>query len=590
MTEISPGPAGPARRLPALRGLVPLGMPRLQTRTDGSTSRNARADSAGGARAGPAALRRRPAGLPRVRRRHGGAPRAGPGADPRPRPASNGLARVGHRLAELDRRRLAYRAAAPAAGSSPRGRRSRGGAGWRSRRSPEIRAAWAELTPRLRHAQALVGSGPGGSNGPITRRPTTLYRQALAIAADLPEAHSAGLQHCPRSALGPRLGVRRRPRPAPLDPPRPRRPRPGLVRRPPQAGRPVPAPPRTAPGSPRSPPPEYDDAAQHPRRDGQLRRPEQGRAGVESLATPSPSRGPDHSCSARSRASASRDGEPVDPSFPGTLHRRHHQGAGGVRKVGVRPRHHPRDGDRVEASERPGPRPRPGATTGSITTACSRSTGSPTAGSSRPGASWSRPGRRAAARPWAAPSLTGTTMTAGSGSTGRSRRGGRSRSLRTPRPLPIAPGNHLDAAAADALEGHWIDTEGARPRSTPPPRRWGSSPLHPLDVLGRHGHGRAWGGLLGCVPDPSDLGGNAPRGSATAGTGPPASWRWSPQGGEGSLIVARAGATPEGPARPRGPRRGTVHEVEYKPGGRGPPHPDPPADERGAPGTSRSTA
>src|SRR5262249_25469128 len=61
--------------------------------------------------------------------------------------------------------------------------------------APELRAAWTELAPALRRAEALAAKArPLERTDPAAAR--NLYRQSLAIAADLPEA-LAGLGRTP---------------------------------------------------------------------------------------------------------------------------------------------------------------------------------------------------------------------------------------------------------------------------------------------------------------------------------------------------------------------------------------------------------
>ncbi len=109
--------------------------------------------------------------------------------------ARNGLARVRQRQAELDRLRLAYQAAR--AGGRLAAARTAVEAWSRlaEPRSPEIQAAWAELAPLLRRAEALVARARQVERtDPPTAR--NFYRQALEIAVDLPEA-MAGLARTP---------------------------------------------------------------------------------------------------------------------------------------------------------------------------------------------------------------------------------------------------------------------------------------------------------------------------------------------------------------------------------------------------------
>ncbi len=109
--------------------------------------------------------------------------------------ARNALARVRQRQAEVGRLKLAYQSAR--AGARLAAARSALEAWSRvtDPQSPEIQAAWAELAPLLRRAEALV---PLARKAERTEPPTArnLYRQSLEIAADLPEA-LAGLARTP---------------------------------------------------------------------------------------------------------------------------------------------------------------------------------------------------------------------------------------------------------------------------------------------------------------------------------------------------------------------------------------------------------
>ncbi len=109
--------------------------------------------------------------------------------------ARNALARVRQRQAALARLKLAYQTAR--AGARLAAARSAAEAWSRltDPQSPEIQAAWAELTPLLRRAEALVAlARPLERTEPPAAR--NFYRQALEIAADLPEA-LAGLARTP---------------------------------------------------------------------------------------------------------------------------------------------------------------------------------------------------------------------------------------------------------------------------------------------------------------------------------------------------------------------------------------------------------
>ena len=127
--------------------------------------------------------------------------------------------------------------------------------------------------------------------------------------------------------------------------------------------------------------------------------------------------------------------------------------------------------------------------------------------------------------------------------------------LRTARPLPFPPGERLTRAAADALEGQWLDAEPGRAHDPSPPPL-GVCHYTPLTVWA----GTATVGqsvMFSCVPDPFDL-----RAARVGGGGRlHLKWKWSPQGSE-SLVVARAGVPPTGPTDPEA-RVATAHEVEY---------------------------
>lgn len=101
--------------------------------------------------------------------------------------ARNGLVRVRQRQGEISRLKLAYQTAR--AGSRLAAARTALESWSRvaDPRTPEIQAAWAELPPLLRRAEALVARArPLERGNPSAAR--NFYRQALEIAADLPEA------------------------------------------------------------------------------------------------------------------------------------------------------------------------------------------------------------------------------------------------------------------------------------------------------------------------------------------------------------------------------------------------------------------
>ena len=109
--------------------------------------------------------------------------------------ARNGLARVRQRQADLARLKLAYLSAR--AGGRLAAARSAVEAWSRlaDPQSPEIQAAWTELAPLLRRAEALVARARKleRTDPPSARN---FYRQGLEIAVDLPEA-LAGLARTP---------------------------------------------------------------------------------------------------------------------------------------------------------------------------------------------------------------------------------------------------------------------------------------------------------------------------------------------------------------------------------------------------------
>ena len=167
------GPQGGVGALPALRGLAAVGLPGLPAHALGERAAMPVRVPPGTPRAGAPALRGGPAGVPyvRLRRRHR-APRSRHGTGPGPRRARNGLARVRQRQAEQGRLRLAYQTAR--AGARLAAARSAVESWSRvdDPQSPEIQAAWAELTPPLRRAEALVARRTR-SNGRIRRRHAT---------------------------------------------------------------------------------------------------------------------------------------------------------------------------------------------------------------------------------------------------------------------------------------------------------------------------------------------------------------------------------------------------------------------------------
>ena len=124
------------------------------------------------------------------------APGTGAGVCTEPRRRRNGIAKIRQRQAGY-RTRPAWltRQRGPAAGWSPPARPSKPGAGWSIPASPELQAAWSELVEDLLRAETLAAKARNlERTDPAAAR--ALYRQSLAIAADLPEA-LAGLKRTP---------------------------------------------------------------------------------------------------------------------------------------------------------------------------------------------------------------------------------------------------------------------------------------------------------------------------------------------------------------------------------------------------------
>lgn len=125
------------------------------------------------------------------------------------------------------------------------------------------------------------------------------------------------------------------------------------------------------------------------------------------------------------------------------------------------------------------------------------------------------------------------------------------RILRTPRPLPYAPGTVITLAQAEQLGGHWITILGPdRAEDSAPP---GNGLCHytPLLAMGGNltvGHGA----VLSRVADPSDLRVTRVGSAGSEGAGVSRlqfRWRWSP-GVDSTRIVIRQGNPPSGPDDP----------------------------------------
>jgi hypothetical protein len=127
--------------------------------------------------------------------------------------------------------------------------------------------------------------------------------------------------------------------------------------------------------------------------------------------------------------------------------------------------------------------------------------------------------------------------------------------LRTARPIAAA-GDRLSVAAAEALEGQWLEplVPGQALDASPPPL--GVCYYTPMTLWGTAytvGHAA----VFSCVPDPSEL--RATR--VGHGDRVHLRWRWSPQASQ-ALVAARAGAPPSGPHDPQA-RVFAVHEGHY---------------------------
>jgi tetratricopeptide (TPR) repeat protein len=125
------------------------------------------------------------------------------------------------------------------------------------------------------------------------------------------------------------------------------------------------------------------------------------------------------------------------------------------------------------------------------------------------------------------------------------------RILRTPHPLPLPAGARLAAAEGGSLDGHWIEPAAPDRAYDPDPTRNGLSYYTPVAVWGD-----AWtvghGAVLSRVPDPSEL--RATRAGSGLGSTPDGirvtlRWRWNAEA-MAALVVARQGAPPQGPSDP----------------------------------------
>lgn len=130
--------------------------------------------------------------------------------------------------------------------------------------------------------------------------------------------------------------------------------------------------------------------------------------------------------------------------------------------------------------------------------------------------------------------------------------------LRTLHAFPHPPGTRLTAIQVASIEGAWVEVTAADAAHDLPPTS-GLCYYTPLTAWGGHttvGHTAVYS----CVTDPTDL--RATR----SGSQVLLRWRWSPHGNQ-SLVVYRPGSPPTGPDDPAA-RVETVHEAEYSRQGR----------------------
>jgi hypothetical protein len=128
--------------------------------------------------------------------------------------------------------------------------------------------------------------------------------------------------------------------------------------------------------------------------------------------------------------------------------------------------------------------------------------------------------------------------------------------FRSTKPLPAVAGDRLAPRDAEAFDGSWLPVSAPDQAVDPDPPHYGVCTYTPMTAwAGRLTVGHSV--LYSCVPDPSDL-----RATRVAnGRRVHLRWRWSPQGSE-SRIVARSGSPPVGPQDPDALIE-MVHEGEY---------------------------
>ena len=362
--------------------------------------------------------------------------------------ARNGIAKIRQRQADITRVQLAYETAR----AGGRLVSARGAVEAWSRlvdpESPDLQAAWSEAGAGASPGRVAGGSGPepGAERSSAAR---DLYRQSLAIAADLPDALTGLKRTPPDPPTAPRWPGLRRSYPALLDAPASRRPGLAHLRHRPQAGRRCSMHPGDGTRIAEVSTSEFDDMHVTPGDTRRLRRTEQarrGRVGHRDLARPV--RFPGRRQGRAGRTSPTRGRAGLDAA---------------AWRVG-------RSGDPQARAGRPGtpatatasrPRSTMRSTATSIrmrstTTGSTPSTRCPTAGcvpspgvvvSARPqppvsaleapGCCWNRDGR--VRIDWIEP-VRGSVKI-----------------LRTAHPLPHPAGTRLATGRSRGLEGHWIE-------------------------------------------------------------------------------------------------------------------------------------
>ncbi len=126
--------------------------------------------------------------------------------------------------------------------------------------------------------------------------------------------------------------------------------------------------------------------------------------------------------------------------------------------------------------------------------------------------------------------------------------------VRTGRPFPHPPGSRLAPVDVANLEGDWIDVNAPDHALDTPPVIGGCyyTPLTSWGGSATVGHPA----LYSSVTDPTDLRAGRPANGQIS-----LRWRWSPHGAQ-SLVVIRSGSPPTGPDDPLA-RVETVHEADY---------------------------